>query len=157
MKQKIYDCPACYLRNASAQALLKVAAELKTQGYGIKLFDCYRPSPFQYRLWKIKPDSRYVMPPWKGSMHSRGAAVDMTLTDAQGKELDMGTEFDYFGEKAYQTYTNLPKEVLKNRALLRNTMVKHGFVITRTEWWHYHYGKGKYNLAAWTWKCNTSK
>jgi len=65
----------------------------------------------------------------------------------------MGTEFDYFGVKAYQTTKNLPKKVLQNRELLKSIMEKHGFRAIRTEWWHYSYAKIHYPLSDWLWKC----
>lgn len=89
-------------------------------------------------MWKLVHDERYTADPAKGSSHNRGAAVDVTLVKiSTGQELVMPTGFDDFSEKAHHTYTNLPKEVVDNRALLKTTMEKFGFVSLRTEWWHY--------------------
>lgn len=153
MKQKVYDCGKCYLRPSVAKSLAKVQTELKKKGLGLKVFDCYRPKGFQQRLWDIKPNASYVTPPWKGSQHSRGAAVDLTLVDAHGKELDMGTPYDSFEKKAHFDYTNLAKDVLERRRLLRTVMVKYGFRGIRTEWWHFSY-PGKYSLSDDRWGCN---
>lgn len=152
MKQKVYDCGKCYLRPSVAKALSKVQAELKKKGLGLKVFDCYRPKGFQQRLWDIKPNASYVTPPWKGSQHSRGAAVDLTLVDAQGKELDMGTPYDSFEKKAHYDFTDLPREILDRRRLLRSVMTKYGFRGIRTEWWHFSY-PGKYSLSDDRWEC----
>jgi len=139
LKQQVYDCGECYLRKATAKALVKAQEEFKQHGYRIKLFDCYRPLSVQKKMWKILPGTDYVANPAKGSKHNRGAAVDLTLVDKNGKELNMGTGFDYFGKKAHHTYTDLPKEVLANRRLLKEVLAKHNFKSIYSEWWHYEY------------------
>ena len=153
-KEKIYDCGRCYLRESAARALMKLQDELRSAGkYKIKLFDCYRPAPYQQRLWDVVPDARYVMPPHKGSMHSRGLAVDLTLTDADGNELDMGTVFDYFGPEAHTDKTFPNAQVQSNRDLLKSLLLKYGFEGIRTEWWHYSLRGQKADLAEWLWPC----
>lgn len=117
------------------------------------MFDCYRPRPYQQRLWDKKSDPNYVTPPAQGSMHSRGAAVDLTLVDAKGVELDMGTPYDFFGEKAHTDYTKLPAKVLENRRLLREAMEAAGFKGIRTEWWHFSYRLKQYPLSDYVWPC----
>lgn len=153
-KAKIYDCPACLLRPAAAAALVKVHKSLKIKGYGgLKMFDCYRPRPYQQRLWDKVPNANYVTPPAKGSMHSRGAAVDLTIVDRNGKELDMGTPYDFFGRAAHTDYTQLPVAVLANRRLLQKEMEAAGFAGIRTEWWHFSFRKGNYALSDFLWQC----
>lgn len=139
LKQAVYDCGECYLRKSTAKALVKANEEFKSLGYRIKLFDCYRPLSVQKKMWKILPGTHYVANPAKGSKHNRGAAVDLTLVDAQGKELDMGTPFDFFGKKAHHTCTTLPKKVLENRKLLKDVLNKYNFKSIFSEWWHYEY------------------
>ena len=139
LKQAVYDCGECYLRKSTAKALVKANEEFKLLGYRIKLFDCYRPLSVQKKMWKILPGTHYVANPAKGSKHNRGAAVDLTLVDAQGKELDMGTPFDFFGKKAHHTCTTLPKKVLENRKLLKDVLNKYNFKSIFSEWWHYEY------------------
>ena len=139
LKQAVYDCGECYLRKSTAKALVKANEEFKSLGYRIKLFDCYRPLSVQKKMWKILPGTHYVANPAKGSKHNRGAAVDLTLVDAQGKELDMGTLFDFFGKKAHHTCTTLPKKVLENRKLLKDVLNKYNFKSIFSEWWHYEY------------------
>jgi D-alanyl-D-alanine dipeptidase len=153
VETQLYDCPRCLLRPEAANALIKAHRELKEKGYGFKMYDCYRPRPIQWKLWEKVPDRRYVADPRKGSMHNRGAAVDLTLTDSTGLELDMGTPFDFFGKKAYHAYLDLPEEVLKRRALLKTTMERHGFQSTKTEWWHYAYVRRNYALSDYVWDC----
>ncbi|MEY4927077.1 MAG: hypothetical protein RI894_1513 [Bacteroidota bacterium] len=157
-KAQLYDCPACYFRTTVANAVVKVHKDLQAQGYGgLKMFDCYRPAPYQLRLWKKVPDARFVTPPQKGSMHSRGGAADLTVLDKSGNELDMGTPFDSFDKKSYQTCTEFPKNILDNRAVLRNTMEKYGFRAIRTEWWHFAYIPTQYSVADWLWCPKTSE
>jgi zinc D-Ala-D-Ala dipeptidase len=152
-KAKIYDCAACLLRPEVARALVKAHENLQKKGFGLKMFDCYRPRPYQQRLWDKVPNPDYVTPPAKGSMHSRGAAVDLTLVDADGKELDMGTPFDFFGPEAHTDYTKHPKKVLENRKLLREALAAQGFKGIRTEWWHFSFQGKKYTLADYVWDC----
>jgi D-alanyl-D-alanine dipeptidase len=153
-KAQIYDCPACYLRPAVAKAIVKIHNELKSKSYGgLKMFDCYRPRPYQQRLWDKVPDARYVTPPAKGSQHNRGAAVDLTIVDKNGKDLDMGTPYDFFGERAYHTFTGLPPAIQANRTLLKTTLERHGFRSIRTEWWHYSYKGKAFPLESWLWPC----
>ena len=139
LKQAVYDCGECYLRKSTAEALVKANEAFKQLGYRIKLFDCYRPLSVQKKMWKILPGTHYVANPAKGSKHNRGAAVDLTLVDAQGKELNMGTPFDFFGKEAHHTYTQHSKEVLENRKLLKETLNKYNFKSIYSEWWHYEY------------------
>ena len=139
LKQAVYDCGECYLRKSTAEALVKANEAFKQLGYRIKLFDCYRPLSVQKKMWKILPGTHYVANPAKGSKHNRGAAVDLTLVDAQGKELNMGTPFDFFGKEAHHTYTKHSKEVLENRKLLKETLDKFNFKSIYSEWWHYEY------------------
>ncbi len=138
-KTKIYDCTSCFVQFKVVKALLKANADFIKKGYKIKFFDCFRTVEAQKKLWKIYPDARYVANPKVGSIHNKGGAVDITLVDLNGNELDMGTAYDHFGEEAHHAYTNFSDEVLANRKLLRETMEKHGFWTIRTEWWHYNY------------------
>lgn len=137
--QKIlYKAPEAYLRKEPALALEKVNKELNTIGLGILLFDAYRPYRVTKKMWSIVPDERYAANPAKGSGHNRGAAVDLTLYDLKsGNILDMGTGFDHFSDTAHHDFTALPELVLKNRLLLKQTMMKNGFISLSTEWWHY--------------------
>lgn len=154
MERVIYDCGRCFYRPQVAKALTRVQSELKEQGLGLRMYDCYRPGPYQQRLWDVLPDPRYVANPKRGSLHSRGAAADLTLIRlATGEELDMGTPYDFFGVEAYTTTTNLPAEVLANRKLFQTVMRKHGFGTIRTEWWHFNFLGPRLPLSEWVWAC----
>lgn len=155
LKQAVYDCGECYLRKSTAEALVKANEAFKQLGYRIKLFDCYRPLSVQKKMWKILPGTHYVANPAKGSKHNRGAAVDLTLVDAQGKELNMGTPFDFFGKEAHHTYTQHSKEVLENRKLLKETLDKYNFKSIYSEWWHYEYRPEiQSKVENFEWQCN---
>jgi D-alanyl-D-alanine dipeptidase len=156
-KTKIYDCPRCLLRPEAASALVKAHQALQKKGYGLKMFDCYRPRPYQQRLWDKVPNPDYVTPPVKGSMHSRGAAVDLTVVDKNGKELDMGTPYDFFGREAHTDNTNLPAAVLANRKLLRDALEDVGFKGIRTEWWHFSFQGKNHPLSDYVWPCDEKK
>ena len=154
LKAKVYDCPECYTRVKTAKALLKANAYFMKLGYRIKFFDCYRPNSVQYKMWEIVPNPQYVANPKKGSIHNKGGAVDITLETLDGKEIDMGTDFDFFGKKAYHDNTNLAEDILTNRKLLKETMEKHGFWSIRTEWWHYNLSAmSNAKVANFKWDC----
>lgn len=125
------------LRPATAAKLRKVQDDLKKQGLGLKVWDAYRPLSVQRAMWKKLPDARYVADPAKGGRHNRGAALDLTLVDAQGRELAMPTPHDEFSEKAGAHFNLVPPEVFKNRKKLQELMTKHGFKIYDSEWWHF--------------------
>ena len=155
LKEKVYDCPECYIRAKTARALLAANSAFMTGGYKIKFFDCYRPNSVQYMMWKIVPNPQYVANPVKGSIHNKGGAVDITLVDLKGNELNMGTDFDFFGKRAYHDNLELPQEILDNRKLLKETMEAHGFWSpSRTEWWHYNLSAGSNDkVANFKWEC----
>jgi len=154
LKTQVYDCAQCYTRKKTAEALIAANLEFAEKGYRIRFFDCYRPNSVQYKMWEIFPNPQYVANPDKGSIHNRGGAVDITLQTLDGKILDMGTDFDYFGREAHHDYLDLPDDVLKNRALLKQVMEAHGFWSVRTEWWHYNLGKASRDrVANFNWPC----
>lgn len=154
LKQKVYPCEACFLQVKTVKKLIAANNEFKMLGYKIKIYDCYRPKAIQKKMWKIVSNPIYVANPRKGSIHNRGGAVDLTLVDSLGNELDMGTKFDYFGEEASHNYLNLSDTVLKNRQLLKEVMLKHQFKAFDSEWWHYNLkGTGADKLYNLQWRC----
>ncbi len=154
LKAKVYDCPECYTRVKTAKALIEANKDFLKNGVKIKFFDCYRPNSVQYKMWEIVPNPQYVANPDKGSIHNKGGAVDITLVDMEGNELDMGTDFDYFGKRAYHDNMDLPQEILDNRILLKETMEAHGFWSIRTEWWHYNLSAASNDrVANFKWAC----
>jgi len=136
-KKRLYDSNTCFLRKSVAVKLGAVQKELEGMNLGLKVWDCYRPLAVQRILWAILPDDRYVANPEKGSRHNRASAVDVTLVDSQGKELQMPTGFDDFSPKAHHHYQDLPDQVIRNRELLKGLMEKAGFIPLSEEWWHY--------------------
>lgn len=136
--QVVYPSARVYLRRRAAVRLARAARFLwNHHRLRLKVFDGYRPLSVQKRFWEILPDDRYVANPANGSRHNRGAAVDLTLADAAGQELDMGTGFDDFSERAGHGFRQLPEPVLANRRLLRSVMQAFGFEPLASEWWHY--------------------
>jgi D-alanyl-D-alanine dipeptidase len=141
MKTTLYPVAKAYLRAPAARALVDVQRELAAQGLGIKVFDAYRPYRVTVAMWEPIKNPDYVADPAKGSRHNRGAAVDLTLIDLKtGAELAMPTPYDDFTSRAAHAFNELPEDVLKNRALLRDVMTKHGFEPLPSEWWHYDFG-----------------
>lgn len=144
LKQKVYDDLNCYVLTVLAEKLNEAQTILEQDGLGLKIFDGYRPISVQKKMWEILPDSRFVANPNRGgSIHNRGAAVDLTLVDAEGKELDMPTPFDSFNEKAYQFSKTPTPQQRANRMLLRRVMLEVGLESIRTEWWHFQIPGGK--------------
>lgn len=135
--RKVYSSNQCLLRYSVAKRLVEVQQELQREGLGLKVFDCWRPLDVQKQMWKIKPDANYVANPNKGSRHNRGAAVDLTLVDGSGQELEMPTGFDDFTKKAHRDYQGASPQAQANRQLLEQAMVNQGFSPLPTEWWHF--------------------
>ncbi len=136
----LYKSSRVYLVKEAAEQLVKVNQYLKSKyNLRIKIYDGYRPLSVQKKMWEIVPDERYVANPSKGSRHNRGCAVDLTLIDSLGNELDMGTPYDDFSEKSHIDYKNFPEQILKNRELLQEAMTRFGFIPLKTEWWHFDY------------------
>ena len=151
-----YEEPCAILTMEAARALKSVSSEMNVMGYRLKVFDAYRPAAAvkHFVLWGLE-DTDIRMKPFfypdldkeelfmKGyiasrSSHSRGSTVDLTLLDMKtGKELDMGSPFDYFSEVSHPDYTGITKEQYENRMLLRNAMIRNGFEPYDCEWWHF--------------------
>ena len=159
--QRLYpkNTHTTYLRRKPAMALAKVAEELKGKGLGIKIWDAYRPYRTTVRFWELIHDERFVANPSKGSGHNRGTSVDLTLVDLKsGKELEMPTPFDDFSPAAFHGALNIDDFRIRNRALLKSTMEKYGFVPLETEWWHYSWqGASAYDVLDLSFKVLGSK
>lgn len=151
---QIYDCPACWLLKPVAQKL-KAAENLAWErGFRLIIYDCYRPAPYQQRLWDAKPDPRYVMHPSKGSYHSRGLAVDLSLLNASDNGiLPMGSDFDHLGHESHWSYTGITQEAKQNREILRWIMESAGFKTISSEWWHFEARDQTAPVFQFTWPC----
>jgi zinc D-Ala-D-Ala dipeptidase len=127
------------VRASVAQRLVFAQKYLKAHGYGLKIWDAYRPSAAQQQLWQATPNNSYVADPKDGigSMHTRGAAVDATLVDLKGKEVAMPTGFDNFTPAAMLEYQGTNPVIRSNLKLLQKAMARAGFYGLRTEWWHF--------------------
>jgi len=145
MQRPLYPAiTTTYLRRSAIDSLEIIQRELNEQGFGLKIFDAYRPYSVTEIMWEPVKDDRYAADPKKGSGHNRGVAVDLTLLNLDtGAELQMGTGFDNFSDTAHHAFTDLPEEILQNRLLLKNMMEKHGFKALDTEWWHYYLPNAK--------------
>lgn len=134
---KLYASDTLWGRKLMADALAHAQRLAQERGYRLKVFDAYRPLSVQRIMWNILPDERYVADPSKGSRHNRGMALDCTLVHDDGTEVDMGTSYDDFTERAAADHADLPDHILRNRRMLREIMDKAGFDVLPTEWWHY--------------------
>jgi D-alanyl-D-alanine dipeptidase len=141
---KMYPEAKAFARLPVVLALKHVEAALKLQDLGLKVYDAYRPYAVTVKFYDLIRDTDFVADPAKGSKHNRGCAIDLSLIDLKtGKELDMPTGFDSFSKKAASTNTDLPKQEIANRALLKKVMVAHGFTELPTEWWHFDFNGWK--------------
>lgn len=134
----VYKNAFCFLHTDAYDALLKARDYANSLGLGLTIFDGFRPTEAQDKLWEICPDPTFVADPKKGSSHSRGVAVDLTLFDLNTKkDLNMGTPFDDFTPLSFHADLSLPPEIQKNRLLLMGIMTQAGFHFYDKEWWHY--------------------
>ncbi|MDA0781942.1 MAG: D-alanyl-D-alanine dipeptidase [Rickettsiales bacterium] len=134
----IYKNGYCFLHTDAAAALKKASEFANKIGYKIKIFDAFRPLEAQWALWNKFPDPEFVSDPQNGvTPHCRGIAVDMTLVDANLKELDMGTEFDAFTPLSHHGNQEVSIEAQKNRYVLMGIMAVSGWKHNPNEWWHY--------------------
>ncbi|MEO9210230.1 MAG: M15 family metallopeptidase [Ginsengibacter sp.] len=155
MQEKLYPpITTTFLRKPAADALAKVVSYLKLQGYGIKIWDAYRPYSVTELMWQKIKDPRYVADPSEGSGHNRGISVDLTLINlATLKEELMPTGFDNFTDTAQANFMNLPPQILINREILTSAMEKFGFIQLETEWWHFYLpNSASYNVMDFSFK-----
>lgn len=153
-----YFANKCFLLKDAAKKLESVASDLKKKGYGLYLFDCYRPQKGvdHFVRWSkspVKPKAKKKYYPnlpksklfnlgyiAKRSGHSRGSTVDLSiykLDESIITPVDMGTPFDFFSPLSHTANESIPADAIKNRLILKNAMEDHGFVNYRREWWHY--------------------
>ncbi|MBL28005.1 MAG: D-alanyl-D-alanine dipeptidase [Rhodospirillaceae bacterium] len=133
----VYRRAACYLHPDAAAALACAIDLAARQGLRFRVFDGFRPSEAQWALWRHTPDPEFLADPRRGSPHSRGVAVDLTLIDQDGRALDMGTGFDAFTPLSHHGAAGITREAERNRMLLLGLMTAAGWDFYRNEWWHY--------------------
>ncbi len=138
----VYKQPRAFLQRPAAEALVRVNQVLRKAGYGLVVFDGYRPWSVTKAFWDVTPADKkiFVADPSKGSRHNRGCAVDLSLFDLQtGAELTMPSEYDEMTERAHINYECATPEARRLRELLRAAMETEGFAVYEPEWWHYDY------------------
>lgn len=133
----VYRRAACFLNPEAAEALRRAVALAGHAGFRLKVFDAFRPTEAAWALWNHTPDPEFLADPRRGSPHSRGAAVDVTLLDAAGNELDMGTGFDAFTPLSHHGRLDIAPDAQRHRALLLGLMSAAGWDFYMNEWWHY--------------------
>jgi len=133
----VYRNAECWLHREAAEKLDKAIALARPLGLRLQIFDALRPVEAQWALWNVNPDPEFLADPRRGSPHSRGVAVDLTLLGGTGRALDMGTEFDAFTPLSHHGRTDVPGEAQRNRLLLMGLMTAAGWDFYRNEWWHY--------------------
>lgn len=138
----VYPEPRVFLQRPAAEAVLRVHRKLSLMGYGLMLFDGYRPWSVTKLFWEITPEDKrmFVANPKNGSKHNRGCAVDLTIYDLKtGQPLPMPSDYDEFTERANPDYTGGSEEERRNRNLLRTLMEEEGFIVNANEWWHFDF------------------
>lgn len=142
MKRKMYSQARAFLQRPAAEALVRVHCKLKTNGYGLLIFDGYRPWSVTKQFWDETPPAKrdFVADPKKGSKHNRGCAVDLSLFNLKtGKEVRMPSAYDEFSKRASPDFKGGSREQMKRRDLLRAEMESEGFTVDAGEWWHFDY------------------
>ena len=142
----VYKEARAFLQRPAAEALVKVNSELKPLGYGLLIFDGYRPWSVTKIFWDVmsEENKKFVANPKKGSRHNRGCAVDLSLYDlATGKEITMPGVYDETSERSYPDYKGGTDEQRKMRDLLRSKMEANGFKVYEFEWWHFDFNDWK--------------
>jgi len=133
----VYRRAGAYLHRDAASHLAKAIVLAKSAGLRFRIFEAFRPSEAQWVLWNHTPDPDYLADPRKGSPHSRGVAVDLTLLGADGQALEMGTGFDDFSARAHHGSTDIGAAAQGNRMMLLGIMTAAGWDHYLNEWWHY--------------------
>lgn len=138
----VYPEARAFLQRPAAEALVKVHNKLKEHGYGVLVFDAYRPWSITKLFWDITPQDKkiFVANPATGSVHNRGCAVDLSLYDLKtGQEIEMPSAYDEMSERAFVTYAGGTEDQRAYRNLLRKTMEREGFFVLPEEWWHFDF------------------
>ena len=136
----VYTQARAFLQRPVAEDLLRAGRSLPARGYGLLLFDAYRPWSVTRLFFELLPPEkrRFVAPPSRGSNHNRGCAVDLTLYDlGRDREAEMPSAYDEMTERAAPRYAGGSPEQRTRRDLLRAAMEAQGFTVDRGEWWHF--------------------
>ncbi len=142
----VYKQPRAFLQRPAAEALTRANQALRKQGYGLVIFDGYRPWAVTKVFWDVTPEDKkiFVADPSKGSRHNRGSAVDLSLFElATGKLVKMPGEYDEMTERSHINYECATPEAKRLREMLRTAMEAEGFAVYEPEWWHYDFKNWK--------------
>ena len=142
LNRRVYLEARAFLQRPAADALVRVNRTLRKKGYGLLVFDGYRPWAVTKDFWDSTPPAKrnFVANPAKGSKHNRGCAIDLSMFElATGQEVEMPGEYDEMTERSYPTYGGGTRESRRLRDLLRAAMEAEGFVVNEYEWWHFDY------------------
>lgn len=138
----VYSEARAFLQRPAADALVRAHRGLREQGYGLLIFDGYRPWSVTKLFWDVVPPEKrdFVADPGKGSKHNRGCAVDLSLYDvATGREVEMPSAYDEMSERASPDYAGGTEGQRRARDLLRTAMERERFAVEPNEWWHFNY------------------
>ncbi|MDB5884340.1 MAG: peptidase vanX D-ala-D-ala dipeptidase [Polaromonas sp.] len=135
--QVIYAHPLCFLHPQAEAGLCRAIAAARAAGFRLKILDAFRPQEAQEALWAAAPNPDYIADPKKGSNHTRGVAIDLTLIGPDGQVRDMGTPVDTMTAASHHFHEAHPVAVQLNRMRLLAFMLEAGFVHHPREWWHY--------------------
>jgi zinc D-Ala-D-Ala dipeptidase len=141
--RQLYDQPRAFLVGPAAEALVRAHQAAQVAGFGLTIYDAYRPWRVTKKLWDATPPGpkrNYVANPNRGSKHNRGCAVDLTLHHvADGAQVVMPSGYDEFSPRAHRNFVDAPADALKHRALLERVMEDAGFRGASNEWWHFDF------------------
>jgi D-alanyl-D-alanine dipeptidase len=140
--RSVYKEARAFLQRPAAEALMRVSVKMREKGYGLLIFDGYRPWSVTKIFWDSTPQDKkqFVADPGQGSRHNRGCAVDLTLYDLRsGREVEMPSGYDEMTMRAYPNYSGGTREQRRMREILRETMESEGFTVYEFEWWHFDY------------------
>lgn len=141
--RQLYAEARAFLVDAAATALVQAHKAAQLRGFGLTIYDAYRPLRVTKALWDATPPGpkrNYVANPKKGSKHNRGCAVDLTLHHlADGAEAAMPSGYDEFSPRAHRDFMDASDDALKHRALLERLMEDAGFRGASNEWWHFDF------------------
>ena len=138
----VYDQARAFLQRPAAEALARANRALRRQGYGIVIFDGYRPWSVTKVFWDSTPEDKkqFVADPSQGSRHNRGCAVDLSIFNLKTKEIvTMPSAYDEMSERSHINYQGGTDEQRRLRDMLRAAMEAEGFAVYEPEWWHYDY------------------
>ncbi|MBP1657975.1 MAG: D-alanyl-D-alanine dipeptidase, partial [Bacteroidetes bacterium] len=140
MGRPMYTQARVFLQRPAAEAVVRAHRSLAAKGFGLLVFDGYRPWAVTKKFWDATPPVQRKFVPRKGSKHNRGCAVDLTLFElATGREVSMPSPYDDFSDKASSSYTGGTTEQRRLRGVLRAAMEREGFRVEPSEWWHFDY------------------